>query len=137
MSAQENLKENALRKVIQELIVPDLNKIRTDVSMLNEKLNGLDSKVESFRNEFKADIKSLDSKVESFRNEFKADIKSLDSKVESFRNEFKSELSRLDGKIDSLDDKIEIRLNSLDEKINLMNKFNEKLFEAVFHKEIK
>ncbi len=119
MSAQENLKENALRKVIQELIVPDLNKIRTDVSMLNEKLNG------------------LDSKVESFRNEFKADIKSLDSKVESFRNEFKSELSRLDGKIDSLDDKIEIRLNSLDEKINLMNKFNEKLFEAVFHKEIK
>ncbi|MCL4428403.1 MAG: hypothetical protein M1276_05385 [Deltaproteobacteria bacterium] len=101
MSAQENLKENALRKVIQELIVPDLNKIRTDVSLLNEKLNG------------------------------------LDSKVESFRNEFKSELSRLDGRIDSLDDKIEIRLNSLDEKINLMNKFNEKLFEAVFHKEIK
>ncbi|MHB8282966.1 MAG: hypothetical protein ACYDDE_09260 [bacterium] len=101
MSARESLKENALRKVIQELIIPDLNKIRTDVSMLNEKMN------------------------------------SLDSKVESFRNEFKSELSRLDEKIDSLDDKVEIRLSSLDEKINLMNKFNEKLFEAVFHKEIK
>ncbi len=104
MPTQESLKENALRKVIQELIIPDLNKIRTDVSMLNilnEKING------------------------------------LDNKVESFRNEFKSEISRLDGKIDSSDDKIEIRLSSLDEKITLMNKFNEKLFEAIFHKDLK
>ena len=93
---------DVIRKAIQELIIPDLNKIRIDVSMLNEKVNSLDSKVESFRNEFKADIGRLDEKIGS-----------LDEKVDLIKSEFKSDI------------------NHLDEKMDYMNRFNEKLFNLI------
>jgi hypothetical protein len=40
MSA-ENIKENAIRKVIQELIVPDLGKIMNKQDILEERINFL------------------------------------------------------------------------------------------------
>ena len=76
MSA-ESIKENAIRKVIQELVVPDLQKLIGKVDILEEKIN-------------------------SVKNELKADIGRLDE-----------------------------RMNSLDEKVDLMNKFNERLFNLI------
>ena len=77
MSA-ESIKENAIRKVIQELIVPDIKEIRGKVDILEER-------------------------------------------IISVKNELKADMGRLDEKI-----------NSLDEKIDLMNKFNERLFNIIY-----
>ena len=52
MSA-ESVKENAIRKVIQELIVADLQKLISKVEILDERLT-------SVRTELKSDISSLE-----------------------------------------------------------------------------
>ena len=56
MSA-ESIKENAVRKVIQELIVPDLKEIKNKIGILEERIS-------SVNNELKADINRLDEKID-------------------------------------------------------------------------
>ncbi len=80
MSA-ESMRENAIRKVIQELIVPDLQKLIGRIDILDERIS-------SVKNELKSDIVHLE-------NEVKKDIEHLN------------------------------------EKVDLMNKFNERLFNLV------
>ena len=90
MSA-ESIKENAVRKVVQELVVPDLQKLIGKVDILEEKINSTNTRIDSL--EYK--INSLDDKIDTIKNELKADI---------YR---------------------------LDEKIDLMNRFNERLFNLI------
>ncbi len=85
MSA-ESIKENAVRKVIQELIVPDLKEIKNKIGILEERIS-------SVNNELKADINRLDEKID-------IKITALDDKIDSFRNELKADINRLDEKID-------------------------------------
>ena len=105
MSA-ESVKENAIRKVIQEIIVPDLQKIISKVEILDERLN-------------------------SVRTELKSDIANLDLKIDSVRTELKSDINRLENKIEDNEEKIDIKISALSEKVDLMNKFNDKLFDAL------
>ena len=94
MSA-ESVRENAIRKVIQELIVPDLQKLIGKVDILEEKINSTNTRIDA-----------LDEKIESTKNELKADI-------------------------GRLNDKIDTKITALDEKIDLMNRFNERLFNLI------
>ena len=87
MSA-ESVKENAIRKVIQELIVPDLQRLISKVEILDERLT-------------------------------------------SVRTELKSDINRLENKIEDNEEKIDIKISALSEKVDLMNKFNDKLFDAL------
>ena len=105
MSA-ESIKENAIRKAIQELIVPDLQKLIAKVEVLDERLS-------------------------SVRTELKSDIANLDLKIDSVRTELKSDINRLENKIDDNYEKTDIKISALSEKVDLMNKFNDKLFDAL------
>ena len=105
MSA-ESVKENAIRKVIQEIIVPDLQKIISKVEILDERLN-------------------------SVRTELKSDIANLDLKIDSVRTELKSDINRLENKIEDNEEKMDIKISALSEKVDLMNKFNDKLFDTL------
>ena len=98
MSA-ESIRENAIRKVIQELIVPDLQKLIGRIDILDERMS-------SVKNELKSDIIRLDEKIDSFKNELKSDIVHLESEVKK-------------------------DIEHLNEKVDLMNKFNERLFNLV------
>ena len=98
MSA-ESIRENAIRKVIQELIVTDLQKLIGRIDILDERMS-------SVKNELKSDIIRLDEKIDSFRNELKSDISHLESEVKK-------------------------DIEHLNEKVDLMNKFNERLFNLV------
>ena len=98
MSA-ESIRENAIRKVIQELIVTDLQKLIGRIDILDERMS-------SVKNELKSDIIRLDEKIDSFRNELKSDISHLESEVKK-------------------------EIEHLNEKVDLMNKFNERLFNLV------
>jgi hypothetical protein len=55
MSA-ESIRENAIRKVIQELIVPDLQKLIGRIDILDERIS-------SVKNELKSDISHLENEV--------------------------------------------------------------------------
>ena len=82
------MKENAIRKVIQELIVPDLQKLISRIDILDERIS-------SVKNELKSDIVHLE-------NEVKSDIKHLDEKI--------------DTKIAALDEKIDL-MNKFNERL--------------------
>ena len=105
MSA-ESIKENAVRKLIQELIVPDLQRIISKGDILEERIN-------SVKNELKADIGRLDERINS-----------LDEKIDT-------KITALNDKIDSLDNKIDTKITALSEKVDYMNKFNERLFNLI------
>ena len=80
MSA-ESIRENAIRKVIQELIVPDLQKLIGRIYILDERIS-------SVKNELKSDIIRLDEKIEH-----------LDEKIDSFKNELKSDIVHLESEV--------------------------------------
>ena len=100
------MRENAIRKVIQELIVPDLQKLIGRIDILDERIS-------SVKNELKSDIIRLDEKIEH-----------LDEKIDSFRNELKSDIVHLENEVKK-------DIEHLNEKVDLMNKFNERLFNLV------
>ena len=114
MSA-ENIEEDALSKVLQELIVPDNEEIKNKnkIDVLEERTNSTNERIGSLRNELKADIAH-------FETELKQDIEHLSEKVDFTKSELKSDIGRLDERIDSLS-----------EKVDLMNKFNERLFNLI------
>ncbi len=71
MSA-ESIKENAIRKVIQELIVPDLGKIMNKQDILEERINSIDKK--------------LDYKIDSLKNEMDVKFDAVNGKIDSIND---------------------------------------------------
>ena len=100
-----------VKQAIQELIVPDLRDIKSEVKglqieikRLDEKIDvqgtKLDDKISSLRNEIDAHNAKLDDKISSLRNEIDAHNAKLDDKISSLRNEMLSEFRRLDERVD-------------------------------------
>ncbi|MHB1664297.1 MAG: hypothetical protein ACYCT7_03405 [bacterium] len=115
MATGENIKENAIRKVIQELIVPNLSKIINKQDILEEKINSTNTRIDA-----------MDIKIDSLKNEFKADLALLDGKIDSLDE-------KMDIKIDAISEKMDIKIDALSEKVDYMNKTNERLFDIIFH----
>ena len=78
----------AFMKSLERFLTPQLNEIKGEIKVLNTKIEALDEKVDSIKNELKADIKHLDEKIDT-------------------------------------------KITALDEKVELMNKFNERLFNLI------
>jgi hypothetical protein len=125
MSA-ESIKENAIRKVIQELIVPNLSKIINKQDILEEKINSTNTRIDA-----------IDIKIDSLKNELKSDIARLDEKIDikidSLKNKIDDNDEKMDIKITALDDKLDTKIDALSEKVDYMNKTNERLFDIIFH----
>ena len=89
-----------LKKIFQELIVPELKEIKGDQKTLHVEISRLDQKID-------AGFVQVNQKIDS-------GIVRLDEKIDAFRNEVRSEIRRVDEKIDSglarLDEKIEIAM---------------------------
>ena len=118
MSA-ESIRENAIRKVIQELIVPDLGKIMNKQDILEERIN-------SVKNELKSDIARLDERINT-------NIVRLDERINTNIARLDERIDSLDKRIDALDDKLNTKIDALSEKVDYMNKTNERLFNIIFH----
>lgn len=106
-----------LKKLLQEMVVPDLQEIKSEIKLLHNENKRLDEKIDIGlkRLEEKIDtglkrldekidtgLKSLDSKIEGIKSEFVTNFKRLDEKIDSFREEFRSEIKRLDQRIDAV-----------------------------------
>jgi chromosome segregation ATPase len=111
----ENIKENAVRKVIQELVVPDLQKLIGKIDILEERIS-------SVKNELKSDIARIDERINS-----------LDGKIDSLDEKIEINYKRLDEKIGSIDNKMDTKITALSEKVDYMNKTNERLFDIIIH----
>lgn len=61
--AAENIK-----KIIQELVVPELQEIKSDIKELKVEVRRLDEKMDSLRNEMHSEIRRVDEKLETAMN---------------------------------------------------------------------
>ncbi|MHB1661976.1 MAG: hypothetical protein ACYCSQ_02110 [bacterium] len=113
----ESIKENAVRKIIQELIVPDLSRIINKQDILEERINSL-------RNELKSDMSRLDEKVDT---KFEA----VNDRIDSLKNEMNVKFDAMDNKMETKFDAVNDRIDSLNDKIDLMNKYNERLLDII------
>ena len=89
-----------IKQAIQELIVPDLRDIKSEVKGLQIEIKRLDEKID-------AQGAKLDNKISSLRNEIDTHNAKLDDKISSLRNEMLSlrnemlsEFRRLDERVD-------------------------------------
>ena len=97
-----------IKQAIQELIVPDLRDIKSEVKGLQTEIKRLEEKIDlqSARLDEKIDTQGakLDNKIEALgvRLDEKIDAQGarVDDKISSLRNEMLSEFRRLDEKID-------------------------------------
>ncbi|CUS98443.1 hypothetical protein [Candidatus Chrysopegis kryptomonas] len=116
-----------VKKIIQELIVPELQDIKSSISELRTEIKRLDEKVDiemkrietkltSSNNEIRSEIGVLRAELESFKNETNTKFDSLRKELESFKNEFRTEIKRLDEKID-IAIQIRERLAALETKV--------------------
>jgi len=81
MSA-ESIKENAIRKVIQELIVPDLGKIMNKQDILEERINSTNTRIDALKNEIDVKIDSLKNKIDDNDEKINIKIDALSEKVD-------------------------------------------------------
>lgn len=58
-----------VRKVIQELVVPELQEIKSGIKIINSEIKRLDEKIDSFREEFRSEIKRLDERINGLERE--------------------------------------------------------------------
>ena len=99
-----------VRKVIQELVVPELRELKAEIKTVHTEIKRLDEKIDSYRQESQTEFRRLDEKLDSHRQESQTDSASL-------RNEMRSEFKRLDEKID-LSLQIRERLVALEAKMS-------------------
>ena len=89
-----------IKQAIQELIVPDLREIKSDVKGLQSEIKRLEEKIDlqSARLDEKIDAQGarFDDKISSLRNE----MLSLRNEMLSLRNEVLSEFQRRDERVD-------------------------------------
>lgn len=102
-----------LKKLFQELVVPELKEIKAEQKTLHTELS-------SFRNGMKIEIKRLDQKIDSgltrLDEKITTGLTRLDDKIDSFRNEMRSETKRIDEKLETAM-QIRERLTALEAKV--------------------
>ena len=79
----ESIKENVIRKVLQELIVPELKDIKNKIDVLEERINSTNTRIDA-----------LDEKIDALDDKIDTKITALDDKVE-LMNKFNERLVNL------------------------------------------
>ena len=93
-----------VKQVIQELIVPELREIKSEVKGLQIEIKRLEEKIDlqSTRLDEKIDAQGakFDDKIEAYGAKLDDKTSSLRNEMLSFRNEMLSEFRRLDERVD-------------------------------------
>jgi predicted nucleic acid-binding Zn-ribbon protein len=102
---------------IERLLLPKLSSIEGELKAINSRIDSVDERMISIRNEIKTDIESLRNETKtdivSLRNETKTSIESLRNETESNRKEILSRFEGLDYRFET----INIKLDSLEKRI--------------------
>ena len=76
-------------------------------------------------------FKSLERFLTPQLNEIKGELKAINTRIDALDEKIDSIKSELKADIKHLDEKIDTKITALDEKVELMNKFNERLFNLI------
>jgi len=107
-----------------KILMPELVEIKGELKNINMRIDALDSKVDSVRNELKADISRAESKIEDLDKRLTAQITEVDERLSS-KLDSDQKLSakvddvdkRLSGKIDAVDEKLTGKIDGIDQRL--------------------
>ena len=85
-----------LKKVLQDVVAPDLHAIRGELRLLDQKIDGVDARLAS-------KIDALDQKIDGVDARLATKIDSLRTETVSLKGEVLAEIRRVDTRIDSVD----------------------------------
>jgi tetrahydromethanopterin S-methyltransferase subunit G len=116
-----------VKKALQDIVAPELSLLRGEMARLEGRINALDMKIDSVRNELLARTDALDKKMDSVRNELLARTDALDERVNSFRNELLARTDALDEKMDSVRNELLARMEGLEREVRISLEIRERL----------
>lgn len=96
----------SIKKLFQDIVVPELREIRIEIKRLDEK-------IESVRAEMHSEIKRLDEKIDFLRTEMHDKFDSLRTEIDSLRTELRD-------KFDTVLD-VRERLAALESKVGIFS----------------
>lgn len=110
-----------VKKLIQELVVPEIRQVLSEVQALRVEIHRLDEKIDLVRSELKAEMEarfealhkvmdSLRMGIDSLRNETEARFSALHKEMDSLRNELESLRKEVEARIGALSDRIDVAL---------------------------
>jgi tetrahydromethanopterin S-methyltransferase subunit G len=111
-----------IRKAFQDIIAPELYAIRGDIRVLDQRINGLDSKIDGVEARLATRIGAIDEKIDGVEARLATRIGALDekiddvdvrltTKIDSLRAELVSEIRRVDVRIDGVDRELRIAID--------------------------
>ncbi len=63
-----------IEKAFQDIVAPELHALRGDIRLLDQKIAGLDQKIDGFRGEVLAEIRRLDTRIDGLDREVRIAI---------------------------------------------------------------
>jgi len=63
-----------VKTAFQDIIAPELHAIRGDIRVLDQRIVGLDQKIDSLRNELVSEIRRLDTRIDGVDRELRTAI---------------------------------------------------------------
>jgi len=106
-----NIGISAVKKVIQEFVVPELQTIKDDLKDVKGDIKRLDEKIDSLHNEMNIRFESVDRSFEA-----------MDEKIDSLHNEMNIRFESVDRSFEAMDEKIEDKIESRDRLAALESK---------------
>ncbi len=82
---------------IERLLLPRLSNIDGELKAINTRINSINEKIDSLRNETKTEITRIDERITSLRNEMKSEFVGLNYRFEA-----------IDTKLDSLEKRVPV-----------------------------
>src|SRR5881296_1420358 len=85
-----------MKTAFQDIVAPELRAIRGDIRVLDQRIVGVDEKIDSVDARLTVQISALDEKIDGLDDR-------VITRIDSLRNEVISEIRRLDARIDGVD----------------------------------
>jgi GTP-dependent phosphoenolpyruvate carboxykinase len=76
-------------------------------------------------------IKSLERFLTPQLNEIKGELKAINTRIDALDEKMDIKITALDEKVDLIKSELKADIEHLNEKVDLMNKFNERLFNLI------
>ena len=102
----------------KESLSLDIQDLKDRMLRLEQRMDHIDKKIDSVRDDLYKEIRGLDMKIDSVGDDLHKEIRGLDIKIDSVRDDLYKEIRGLDIKIDSVRDDLHKEIRGLDIKID-------------------
>ena len=114
----------AMKTAIKEMIVPEINKVKSDVGEIKAVLGVTNKRID----DIVIQLSDLNRKIDSVREELSQRIDDTNKRIDSIKE-------KLDQKIDDINSQIESLNKELSRRIDFTNSRLDRLFEIIVRRE--